>query len=149
MSDPAAGVPVIEGWFTTGPEPALLGTRCDECGTVFFPRATGLCRNPACRGRNLEEVELSRTGTVWSCTDARYQPPPPFIAADPYEPFAIAAVQLAAEQLVVLGQVAAGYGVDDVAVGSPVELVIEPLHEIDGVAQLVWRWKPIDDGGAR
>jgi hypothetical protein len=143
MTAPAEAVPVIDGWFTTGPEPALLGTRCTSCGTVFFPRATGLCRNPACDGRELEEVELSRTGKVWSCTDARYQPPPPYIAADPYEPFAIAAVELAAEQLVVLGQVAEGYGVDDLSVGSTVELVLETLHEIDGVPQLVWRWKPV------
>ncbi|HKH88962.1 MAG TPA: zinc ribbon domain-containing protein [Acidimicrobiales bacterium] len=147
MTAAVAGVPVVEGWFTTGPAPALLGTRCDECATVFFPPATGLCRNPGCRGRNLEVVELSRSGTVWSCTDARYQPPPPFIAAEPYEPFAIAAVQLVAEQLVVLGQVAAGYGVEDLSVGTEVELVIETLHEIDGVPQLVWRWKPLDDGG--
>lgn len=143
MTATLAGVPVIEGWFTTGPEPALLGTRCAACGTVFFPRAAGLCRNPACSGRDLEEVELSRTGTVWSCTDARYQPPPPYLAAGPYEPFAIAAVELAAEQLVVLGQVATGYGVEDLAVGSLVELVIETLHELDGVPQLVWRWKPL------
>jgi uncharacterized OB-fold protein len=142
-STATGGVPVIEGWFTTGPEPALLGTRCSECGTVFFPRASGLCRNPSCRGRHLEEVELSRTGTVWSYTDARYQPPPPYLAADPYEPFAIAAVELVAEQLVILGQVADGFGVDDLSVGSPVELVIETLHELDGVPQLVWRWKPV------
>ncbi len=137
------GVPVISGWFTTGTAPALLGTRCSECGTVFFPPATGLCANPACRGRELVETELSRTGTVWSCTDARYQPPPPYVAADPYEPFAIVAVELAAEQLVVLGQVANGYGVDDVSVGASVELVVETLHELDGVPQLVWRWKPV------
>jgi uncharacterized OB-fold protein len=110
---------------------------------VFFPPATGLCAKPACRGRELVETELSRTGSVWSCTDARYQPPPPYVAAAPYEPFAIVAVELAAEQLVVLGQVANGYGVDDVSVGASVELVIETLHELDGVPQLVWRWKPV------
>lgn len=145
---PAGAVPVIEGWFTTGPDPALLGTRCVSCGTVFFPPATGLCRNPVCNGRDLAEVELSRTGTVWSCTDARYQPPPPYVAADPYVPFAIVAVELAAEQLVVLGQVADGYGVEDLSVGSTVELVLETLHARDGIPQLVWRWKPFPAGAA-
>ena len=100
-------VPAVEGWFTTDAEPRLLGSRCTTCGTVVFPRATGFCRNPGCRGREVEEAELSRTGTVWSYTDAQYQPPPPYLpASDPYEPFALAAVELAAEQLVVLGQVA-------------------------------------------
>jgi hypothetical protein len=143
VTAPSGGGPVIKGWFTTGPEPALLGTRCTACGTVFFPPAAGFCANPTCRGRELVATELSRTGTVWSCTDARYQPPPPYLAADPYEPFAIVAVELAAEQLTVLGQVADGYGVADLSVGSSVELVIETLHELDGVPQLVWRWKPV------
>jgi uncharacterized OB-fold protein len=134
----------VEGWFRTEPEPALLGTRCTECGTVFFPRVEGFCRNPGCRGRDLAEVPLSRRGTVWSYTDARYQPPPPYVpATDPYEPFAIVAVELADEAMVVLGQLAAGYGIDDVEVGTPVELVVEPLFEIDGETTTVWKWKPV------
>ncbi|MDQ2650284.1 MAG: OB-fold domain-containing protein [Actinomycetota bacterium] len=137
-------VPAVEGWFTTDAEPHLLGTRCTSCGTVFFPRAAGFCRNPECRGREFEEVALSRTGTVWSYTDAQYQPPPPYIpAADPYEPFALAAVELADEQVVVLGQVAKGFGVDDLRVGATVELVVEPLYELDGVEHLIYRWKPV------
>ena len=93
---------------------------------MFFPRASGFCRNPECRGREFEDVELSRTGKVWSYTDAQYQPPPPYIpATDPYEPFALAAVELVDEQIVILGQVAKGYGVDDLKVGGPVELVVE------------------------
>ena len=51
--------PAIEGWFTTEGEPALLGTRCRECGTYFFPRETTFCRNPACRSTALDEVPLS------------------------------------------------------------------------------------------
>ena len=137
-------VPAIEGWFTTDAEPHLLGTRCTTCGTVFFPRASGFCRNPDCRGRQFDDVELSRTGTIWSYTDAQYQPPPPYIPpGDEHEPFAIAAVELADEQMVILGQVATGYGVDDLSVGATVELVIEPLYADDGVDHLIYRWKPV------
>jgi uncharacterized OB-fold protein len=142
-------VPAVDGWFTTDAEPRLLGTRCTSCGTVFFPRASGFCRNPECRGREFDEVELSRTGKVWSYTDAQYQPPPPYIpAAETHEPFALAAVELAAEQLVILGQVATGYGVDDLRVGADVELVVETLYELDGVEHLIYRWKPVTSGGA-
>ena len=99
-------VPAVEGWFTTGDEPRLLGTRCPTCGTVSFPAATGLCRNPECRGRELVPAELSRTGTVWSYTDAQYQPPPPYVPrGEEHVPFALAAVELADEQIVILGQV--------------------------------------------
>jgi uncharacterized OB-fold protein len=142
-------VPAVEGWFTTDAEPRLLGTRCTSCGTVFFPKASGFCRNPECRGREFDDVELSRVGTVWSYTDAQYQPPPPYIpASETYEPFALAAVELADEQVVILGQVAKGYGVEDLKVGAPVELVVEPLYEIDGVTHLIYRWKPIAGGEA-
>jgi uncharacterized OB-fold protein len=92
-------------------------------------------------------AELSRRGTVWSYTDAQYQPPPPYIPRGeegaPYEPFAIAAVELAEEQIVILGQVADGFGVDDLSVGAEVELVVEPLYEVDGVEHLIFRWKPV------
>jgi uncharacterized OB-fold protein len=136
--------PAVEGWFTTDAEPHLLGTRCTSCGTVFFPRASGFCRSPECRGREFEEVALSRRGKVWSYTDAQYQPPAPYIpAADPYEPFALAAVELADEQIVILGQVAKGYGVDDLEVGAEVEVVVEPVYELDGVEHLIYRWKPV------
>ena len=143
--------PAIEGWFTTGEQPALVGTRCTACGTVFFPRETAFCRNPGCTGDEFAEVELSRQGRVWSYTDARYQPPPPYIPRiEPYEPFALAAVELEDEGLVVLGQVADGYGVEDLTVGVPVELVVEPLYTDDeGVTRTIWRWKPVaPDAGA-
>lgn len=139
--------PAIEGWFTTGPEPALLGSCCTTCGTVFFPKAQGFCRNPACSGEDFTERPLSRRGRVWSYTDAQYQPPAPYIpAADPYVPFALAAVELP-EGLVVLGQVADGYGVADLLVGTEVELVVEPLYTDDSGQRTIWRWKPVPMGG--
>lgn len=137
-----ATTPAIEGWFTTGPEPALIGTACTTCGTVSFPRATGFCRNPACNGDQFADTELSRTGRIWSYTDAQYQPPPPYIpATDPYVPFALAAVELP-EGLVVLGQVADGFGVDDLKVGDEVELVVETLYTDETGDRTTWRWKP-------
>lgn len=148
MSEAAAAsvTPVIEGWFTTGPEPALLASRCTTCGSVFFPRTEGFCRNPGCDGEDFEVTELSRRGTVWSYTDAQYQPPPPYIpAADPYVPFALAAVELP-EGIVVLGQLADGYGVEDVRVGTKVELVVETLHTDETGERTIWRWLPLTSG---
>jgi uncharacterized protein len=143
----AAGTdtPAIQGWFTTGAEPALLASRCTTCGSVFFPRMEGFCRNPACDGESFEVTELSRRGTVWSYTDAQYQPPPPYIAGDPWEPFALAAVELP-EGLVVLGQVAAGYGVGDLQVGQEAELVVETLYTDDDGERTIWRWLPLISG---
>jgi uncharacterized protein len=139
--------PAIDGWFTTGPDPALLGSRCTTCGTVFFPPASGFCGNPACGGEEFEETPLSRRGAIWSYTDAQYQPPPPYISrTDPYEPFALAAVELP-EGLVVLGQVADGYGVADLRVGAEAELVVETLYTDESGDRTVWRWKPVVEVG--
>jgi uncharacterized OB-fold protein len=136
-------LPAIEGWFTLDEHaPALLGSRCTTCGNFAFPKETYFCRNPECQGKEFAETELSRTGTIWSYTDARYQPPKPYEATDPYVPFAIAAVELRAERMVVMGQVVPGVGVDELTVGSEVELVLDTLYEDDEHEYLVWKWRP-------
>lgn len=140
--------PAIDGWFTTGPEPALVASRCTACRTIAFPPQRDFCNNPACAGEEFEEAELSRRGTVWSYTDAQYQPPPPYLPpGDEYTPFALAAVELP-EGLVVLGQLADGFGVTDVRVGSPVELVVERAWtDDDGADRTMWKWKPVSGEG--
>ncbi len=132
-----------EGWFTLADEPALIGSTCTTCGTYHFPRRSGWCANPACRGTELAEVELSRRGRIWSYTDAQYQPPPPFIFdGGTFEPFAIAAVELEREGLVILGQLVPGVGVDDLSVGDEVELTTGTLFSDDEHDYQVWRWQP-------
>lgn len=143
------GTPIVEGWFTTGDSPALIGSRCTACASTYFPplaEESSFCRNPRCAGDSFDRVELSRRGVVWSYTDAQYQPPAPYVAADPYVPFALAAVTLP-EGLVVLGQVAQGFGVEDLRVGREVELVVEVMSGADA-DKLVWRWRPIEEVAA-
>ena len=143
--------PAIEGWFTTGDgagaaRVAVHDVRDDVLPADASDRA-GFCRNPACDGEEFESVELSRRGSVWSYTDAQYQPPPPYVPrTDPYEPFALAAVELG-EGITVLGQVADGYGVADLRVGAEVELVVETLNQDDDGDLLIWRWKPVTELG--
>lgn len=142
--------PAVDGWFTTDQEPTLLASRCTECANLVFPPvaedAASFCRNPACAGTENETVPLSRRGVVWSYTDAQYKPPAPYVAAtDPFEPFALAAVELP-EGLVVLGQVADGFGVDDLKVGDAVELVVETLNTDESGERTIWRWKPVAGG---
>ena len=124
--------------------PSLLGSRCTACGTYSFPKQDRFCRNPACDSEEFEEVPLSRTGTLWSYTNACYQPPEPYVSPDPFEPYAIAAVQLEAEQMVILGQVVKGVGVDSLRVGMPMELVLETLHEDENGDKLIWKWQPME-----
>ncbi|MDR3419378.1 MAG: OB-fold domain-containing protein [Nevskia sp.] len=137
--------PVLEGWFTLDEAaPHLLGARCSACGTYYFPKQISFCRNPDCSGERFEEVRLSRTGTLWSYTNAAYKPPEPYVANEPFQPFGIAAVELEKERMIVLGQVASGVGLDALRVGMPMELELEALDD----GKLVWKWKPAA-GGAR
>ena len=136
-------VPAIDGWFTTTEEPALLGTRCAACASSFFPPERTLCRNPACASTELDEVELSRRGRVWSFSVNHYAPPAPYVAKEPFEPYTVVAVELPAEQMVVLGQLADGVDPSRLKIGDEVEVTIETLfNDDDGNEQLVWKWRP-------
>ncbi|MDI3260536.1 MAG: zinc ribbon domain-containing protein [Sinobacteraceae bacterium] len=131
--------PFLPGWFTLDAQaPHLIGTRCAACGTYYFPKETRYCRNPDCQSTDFEQVLLSRTGRLWSYTDAAYPPPPPFVAPDPYRPFAIAAVELEKEKMIVLGPVADGVGVEALRVGMAMALTLEPLAD----GKLTWKWRP-------
>ena len=139
---PVVGVPVVEGWFTTGDEPHLIGAKCPVCSTVVFPPREGACPNPACDSDELTPTPLSRRGTVWSYTENHYPPPPPYVAADPFEPYALAAVELTDEGIVVLGQVAKGVRAADLRVGMEMQVAIEVLSHDDDHDSLVYVWEP-------
>lgn len=137
-------VPAIDGWFTAGDDPALLGTRCDACGSYFFPPERVMCRNPACVSTDLTETELSRRGKVWSFSINHYAAPAPYIGKDPFEPYTVVAAELPAEQMVVLGQLAEGADPERLRIGDEVEVVIEPLFVDDeGNEHIVWKWRPV------
>jgi uncharacterized OB-fold protein len=137
----------VEGWFSSGDEVRLLGTRCSSCGTPYFPRNDLACRNPGCEGpkdgSELEAYAFSNRGRIWSYADSRYKPPPPYISPDPFRPYAIAAVELEVERMVVLGQVVPDVTTADLEVGMEVELTEGTLYEDDEAEYTVWMWRPV------
>jgi uncharacterized OB-fold protein len=136
--------PAVEGFFD--PElQALIGSSCTNCGTYAFPARQGLCPNPNCESDTVNLVPLSRRGKIWSYTSASYQPPPPFVPADPFVPFFILAVELEAEGLVVLGQAVSGTTADDLHVGATVEVVTDVLYSQEGEDKLVWKFNVVED----
>ena len=138
--------PAIDGWFTTGPTPALVATRCTACRTLFFPPVDGACRNPACGGGDVERVELSRHGTVWSTPTPATSPLrrtsrlPRGTRPSPWQPSSSPRGSSSSAR-------SQGYGVDALTVGTEVELVVEPLYTDDTGERTIWRWKPLTELG--
>lgn len=136
-------VPAIEGWFTLDDAPQLIGLRDAESGTCFFPKDVAVSRAPGYDHVELEEVRLSRTGKLWSYTTNHYQPPDPYMAPDPFEPYTVAAVELTDERMVVMGQLADGVDPGSLEVGMEMELVLGTLYEDDENDYVVWKWQPV------
>jgi uncharacterized OB-fold protein len=130
-----------QAWFSGEQEPHLIGDRCTSCGTFAFPPQTFSCPNPRCESMTLEAVPLSRRGRVWSFAVNHYAAPPPALSPEPFEPYAVAAVELDEERMVVLGRVADGADLDGLHVGQQMEITVEPI--IAGADELVWKWKPV------
>jgi len=102
--------------------PCLLGSRCAECETVVFPKMP-VC--PACMANgSMSEVEIGRTGKLFSHTIARFAPKgflAPFFQAFidlPEGPriFALIGAQCPVENGVLQD-------------GMPMRLVLEPLAD--------------------
>ncbi|MCH7788646.1 MAG: OB-fold domain-containing protein [Acidobacteria bacterium] len=142
MNKTKARVAAVEGLFTLDEnEPHLIGGKVIDRESYCFPKDLG-GTDPASDGE-VEEVLLSRHGTIWSFSDSQYPPPPPYPVTEPYQAVTIAAVELDKEKMVVLGQVADGFSASDLNVGMEVELVLGTLYEDDENVYLVWKWKPV------
>lgn len=135
---------VVEDLFVVSADDvALVGSRCQECGSHYFPQALG-CRNPDCDGTVVERVLLGRRGRLYSYTIQQYQPPPLFRMA-PWKPYAIGLVEVG-EGLKVIAMLT-DMDLDDLRIGTAVRLVAESLYE-DGAgrAVLTYKYAPSDGG---
>ena len=134
-------VPLRPGIFRLpdrpGDKAALIGSRCPDCDSYFFPKREN-CLN--CGRRGLDETELSSRGKVWTYTIAHQVPPGAVVGLSGgidsavtgsliEAPYAIAQVQL--PEKVMVQTVLTGCDPESVHVGMDVELVIEKVKEDD------------------
>ena len=119
-----ARVPIAHGFFTVPDDPAepprLLGSRCQACGEVFYPRRH-VCAK--CLHEGCDDVELSTRGRLWTWT---YCHVPLFGAKDADVPgYGVGQVDLPEGprvQAILVG------GPDDFAIGMDLELDLETLR---------------------
>lgn len=64
--------------------PALLASRCPECGAMAFPVTNGCM---ACGHEDVDQVELPTTGTLWAWTVQRFMPKTPYNSSETAETF--------------------------------------------------------------
>jgi uncharacterized OB-fold protein len=78
-------VPIAEGLFTwPADNPALLGSRCNNCGIATFPAAQSCM---ACSGQDVAVEELPRRGTLWTWTIQQFMPKTPYNSGETPETF--------------------------------------------------------------
>lgn len=139
-------VPIVEGLFTwPSDKPALIAARCKKCGAIIFPKAA-YCPNPDCEKdpNNMEVIELSRRGKLWSWTIQYYPPPPPF-KMEPFKPYAIGLVDLP-EGVRVLGMLTT---TENLRCDMEVELTVGKLYEDEENEYITWMWKPVEESSEK
>lgn len=143
----SGAVPVAEGLFEQGGGgPRLIGSRCADCGMLYFPQSLS-CRNPDCRGKRVERATLPDRGTLHSYTVQHYRPPPLF-RMDDWSPYAIGVVEFG-EGLRVMGMLT-GVPLDSVEIGMPLRLIVEPLYaDADGRDVLTYKFAPDGEEAAQ
>jgi uncharacterized OB-fold protein len=137
-----AQLPIDAGLYTGTPEaPQLLGSRCNDCGEVTFPKQDGC---PSCTGVSTDEVLLSRRGTLWTWTIQRFPPPVPPFKGDPehFTPFGVGYVELA-EGLRVEGRLTE-CDPEKLTIGMDMELVLEKFLEAEGGDEIMtFAFRPV------
>ncbi|KAA9156334.1 DNA-binding protein [Amycolatopsis acidicola] len=101
---------------------ALLGSRCADCGAYTFPRQGGC---PRCTGASMEDVPLSRKGTLWSWTIQGFRPKPPYTGAD--DTYGVGYVELPG-QLIVESRLTEADPAK-LRIGMPVEFTLVPFRD--------------------
>lgn len=131
-----ASQPIAAGLLTDEQPPRLIGGRDRETGRIVFPMPAGS------EGERFDPVPLKREGTIWAWTVQRFPPKsPPYIGPQPFEPFALAYVELPGE--VIVESRLTGFDFDRLDCGLPVRLTTIPFATApDGATLTTFAFEP-------
>ena len=118
--------PIADVFTWPSEDPKLIGSRCDDCGTVTFPVQS---RCPRCSTTTMSDLELPTEGTLVSWTTQGFPPAVDYME-DPtgasFEPFGVGLVQLG--DVVKVESRLTVSDPDQLDFGMPVELRIVPFY---------------------
>lgn len=119
----------ITGYEYGSDAATLVGVSCNECDIALFGNRD-YCEN--CGSQRLDQIELDRTGEIYSYTVQRAPPVPPFAMGttdkDEWEPRPIGYVDLP-EGVRLLSVIDSP--IESVEIGAEVTLAVEPGWEDD------------------
>ena len=132
-----------EGFWTpdiSGEEPRLIGSQCENCGEIFFPKKEkGWCTH--CQKSSLKDIYLSREGKIISYSVVMQQPGGGFYHGE--VPYAYGQVELPEGVRVITLFTADDF--DDLEVGKNAKLVIDKLCDDDeGNEVVTFKFSPIN-----
>lgn len=110
----------------------LSASRCTACGRVAFPPRLAC---PRCRTRTMAPQRVGRTATLYGFTVCHTAPSgwrAPYLQAYVELPEGIRVFTLVSDDVVP--------ATDALAVGEPMELVVEPVHP--GAAIVTYKYRP-------
>jgi uncharacterized OB-fold protein len=122
-------------------EPRLIGSICDSCDTVTFPRQTSC---PRCTSEHVHARQLATRGELWTWTIQCFAPKaPPYLegGVEEFEPYGVGYVELPGEV-----RVEARLTENDprrLRIGMPMELALIP---VPGAADKVtFAFRPVEE----
>ena len=128
-------------WRSNDNEIQLIGSTCESCGEVYFPKKEiAICSH--CQSEKIRETALSRVGCVVSYTVV-YQPPAGGFYKGPV-PFTCVIVELPE------GVHVQGHFIDPkpdkIEIGLPVKVVLDLLYEEEENQIVTFKFAPVKEG---
>lgn len=126
-------------------DPRLIGSECQECGVITFPRQASC---PGCCGSRIVPRRLAKSGRLWTWTTQEFLPKPPYAVArspEQFVPFKLGYIELPGEVLVESRINAPEH--PSLAIGMPMRLTFEPLFiDAAGVEVMSFAFEPAREG---
>lgn len=122
-------------------EPRLIGSQCERCGTVTFPRQRSC---PRCTSEDVRPRTLATRGALWTWTIQCFAPKaPPYLegAVEEFEPYGVGYIELPGEVRVEARLTESDPG--RLRIGMPMELTLIPVPGASDKRTFAFR--PVED----
>lgn len=138
-------VQLIDSELIAGTEadPRLIGSACNRCGTVTFPRQASC---PRCTSEDVHPRELATRGELWTWTIQCFAPKsPPYLpgAVEEFEPYGVGYIELPGEVRVEARLTEADP--DRLQIGMLMELTLIPVP--GAPEKLTYAFTPVSEPG--